>query len=275
MKKIISLVVVAFMALSLSTVAFAADTITYTAEDVTLNVGAADKTAVVNVKFTMPSEIGLIGFQPEIAFDKTALTLTAYELSGEGVTWSTTDCNLNQAYGAYLSFDDTDYVGTNPATEYVLKLTFTVNDVSVANEESVSLQALALTTSEYASVDDVGAPVFGEICKIKVAPAGPTKAPIDVTVEKLVGEVTEKQDYAYAADITVEGAPTQLIWSVLKDDARKYSAAQPVAGVAGNVKVGFVSENNYDENTMGVLLTNEAEDTIWYSVEADLANEAE
>lgn len=183
MKKIISLLAATMMIFSFASMASANTGIDVAISDANVAVGAIDDAAKVDVTytFTFPEEISLIGFQPEITFDKEALTLNSYTLSGEGVTWTTSDSNTNATYGAYLSFDDTDFVGTTATTEYVMTLNFTVNDTSVNGAEyEVGLQNLVGTNVDWAGIADLYTLNSFDNGIISVGTSAPDKTDVEI-----------------------------------------------------------------------------------------------
>lgn len=154
MKKIISFLAAAMVMFSFSVVSHAEDNINVTISDAKVELNASDATVNVKYTFDFPEEVSLLGFQPEVTFDKTALTLNSYTLSGDGVEWGVADSNLNKDYGAYLSFDDANLVGSVATNQYVMTLNFTVNDVKTAASYTVGLKELVGTNSDWGGITD-------------------------------------------------------------------------------------------------------------------------
>lgn len=182
MKKIISFLAAAMVMLSFSVVSHAEDNINVTISDATVELNASDATVNVKYTFDFPEEVSLLGFQPEVTFDKTALTLNSYTLSGDGVEWGVADSNLNKDYGAYLSFDDANLVGSAATKQYVMTLNFTVNDVKTAASYTVGLKELVGTNSDWGGITDNYGWVVAKEGTITVASPAPTTKTIGAKV---------------------------------------------------------------------------------------------
>lgn len=180
MKKIISLLAATMMMFSFSAISYAAGgdlTTTISNEEVEVNTD----TATVTYTFDFPENISLLALQPQVTFPKDALTLKTFTLSGEDVTWATSDSNLNEDYGAYLSFDDLNYAGTKPASQYVMTLTFTINDPTKVATYEVGLLDLVGTDSDYNGLMDIYNIVMPEAGSISVKGTTPDPEPITTT----------------------------------------------------------------------------------------------
>lgn len=269
MKKIVSLLMVFAMAFSLCAITASANDpvidLELTFGQTEFEVGADGKTTLA-VKITPSTS--------DVNITMLDILLTSDDFTIDGINSVSDESAITKTEWATTPNLNGFAFGTGMSSAYTVTLDITVDTTTA--KESISFDvdtenSWAMDAGEEYSymVNEV---VAANACAVVApAPAGPAWEKLDnVTVVEFVGEDAEDKDYAYAVDFVANDA-AKLIYSVATDNARLYSVAKDVTGLAGAIKAGFVSRTQYDAASVGVLLTNAAEDTIWYSVDADKA----
>lgn len=256
MKKIVSLLLVTIMMVSFSAVSFAASlecpNVTADQKTVALNATGDDAKVVITHTIDFGSAQDIMGMTAELVYDKTALTLDGYSLSG-GITWAEDYKNLNADYGAYFYFTDGEYTGIS-ANQLVLTTTFIVNNTSAATSYDVAIRNLQVTDVYFSTYEDYTVAQAG---KITVKGDDPVTPPAPTTVEKAVQATVTSYN---------EKMTGVLFTAVDGSNKGQYVVRFNGAVEAGNVKVGLkvtgvpatnnltiTAENYYGTANTGVL----------------------